>query len=151
MIESGNIVYRMIANGEDLSTPLHIDHTLTSRLEGIWQTGARLSGDTEYNRIGSGQFEGKQTAIFEDEVAITFASPFTAAEQSDLGIADESAPAPNAIVYRNGRLIDQPLLFSSSMWEKDSEGNRTLDSERRIVEYRLLPADAQIWTFGDDS
>lgn len=131
MIENGNLVFRMVANGEELSVPLQTNHTLPARLESIWRTGERLSGDSEYSSLGAGQWNGKQTAIFEDEVTIPL-------------------PTPQDIVYRNEHVVDKPLLFSSSIWEKDADGTRTRTSERRIVEYQLLPADTQIGPFTND-
>ena len=147
-LESGNRVLTWVPTGAEISAPVaDISHvTLADWIESVWRTETARTLDTEYSHAGYGTRDGKRTVAFEKEAVITLP---TASELQAMGLPAELPPA-RTLVRRSEHMVDDPLLYQTSTFEKDASGERTLDYSFRVVSYQMLPADTQIVSFTND-
>ena len=119
------------------------DTALATWVEGVWGMGALLS-DWGQSRVGSGQLNGKSSAIFEKQTTTSANSPQSRYRRC---ISPWTSSRRSALVSRQEFTEEKPLLWWSTLWEVDDAGERTLLEGYRIVEYKLLPANTQIGPF----
>ena len=97
--------------------------------------------------MSSGWVDGMRTAIFEEESEHTTSSNQPADQRERMQIPSYQWYTTRITVQRLELPLDKPILFRSSEWEVAETGRKTLTFDIRIVEYKLLPADAQIGPF----
>ncbi len=143
-MENGQRVATWVATGEQMELGQIGDTALATWVEGVWGMGALLS-DWGQSRVGSGQLNGKSSAIFEKQT--TTSANFTSKQIQAMHIPVDQLPQERVLVSRQEFTEEKPLLWWSTLWEVDDAGERTLLEGYRIVEYRLLPANMQIGPF----
>ena len=119
-IEDDQSVFYNLATGAQMATSLLDDDvTIADWVKGVWRIKERNMREG-YTFVEVGRWRGLATETYEDRREF-FGSP--------------------TLIYRHEHVVDRPLFFRSARFEEDEEGNRTLESDHRILEYRLLPAD----------
>ena len=64
-----------------------------------------------------------------------------------MGLAPDQKSINQTVIRGYEYVIDSPLLYRNTEWTTGENGLRRLTGDYRIVEYRLLPADALIGPF----
>ena len=121
-IEDDQRVFYNLATGAQMYTPLFDDDvTIADWVRGVWQLKERNIREG-YTLVETGSWRGQKISTYEtSRDAFSFES--------------------GTIIDLYEHVVDRPLLFRSARLEEDEEGNRTLESDHRILEYRLLPAE----------
>ena len=121
-IEEDQRAFYDLATGAQMYMPLFDDDvTIADWVKGVWRAAVRNIREG-YTLVDSGSWRGQETSTYE-----TRRDPFTLGSPT--------------IIDLHEHVADRPLLYRSARFEEDEEGNRTLESDHRILEYRLLPAD----------
>ena len=121
-IEEDQRAFYNLATGAQMYMPLYDgDSTIAGWVRAVWQAAARNIREG-YTLVDTGSWRGQETSTYEtSRDAFSFES--------------------GTIIDLYEHVVDRPLLFRSARFEEDEEGNRTLESDHRILEYRLLPAE----------
>ena len=121
-IEDDQIVFYNLATGAQMYTPLFDDDSIIAGwVRAVWRAAARNIREG-YTLVDTGSWRGQKISTYETS-------------------RDSFSFESGTIIDLYEHVVDRPLLFRSARFEEDEEGNRTLESDHRILEYRLLPAD----------
>ena len=131
-----------VATGDQYIRPYaYTPNQLSGWVRGMWALQSSLLAEG-VSRSGSGTLDGQASAIFETEVKT---SPnLTPAEMREMHISPDQLPAPVTHIIRQEFVEEKPLLLRSTMWERDGSGTKTLLSDYRVLQYKLLPAGTEI-------
>ncbi len=119
-IEDDQRVFYNLATGAQMDAPLYDDDsTIAGWVRAVWRAAARNIREG-YTFVDTGSWRGQKISTYE-----TMRDPFSFESGTIIDLYEH--------------VVDRPLLFRSARFEEDEEGNRTLESDHRILEYRLLP------------
>lgn len=146
-LEDGRQVSTWAATGDRVTESVGDEESLSWWVVGIWQTAANLA-NSGYELVGTGRWYGRPSAIYESETTYTInVGHFSASQKESMGLAPDQKSINQTVIRGYEYVVDSPLLYRNTEWTTGENGLRRLTGDYRIVEYRLLPADARIGPF----
>ena len=146
-LEDGQRVATWAATGDRVTEPFGDEESLSWWVVGLWQTAANLA-NSGYEPVGAGRWYGQPTAIYENETTYSInVGHFSASLKESMGLAPDQKSIKQTVIRGYEFVVDSPLLYRNTEWTIGEDGGRKLSGDFRIVEYRLLPADARIGPF----
>ena len=124
-IEDDQQAFYNLATGAQMDSPLYDDEsTFAGWVRAVWRAEARVVRDG-YTFVETGAWRGQRISTYK-----TRRDPFSF----------ESGTIIDLYEF----VVDRPLLYRSARFEEDDEGNPNLESDHRILEYKLLPAETNV-------
>ncbi|MCH9037659.1 MAG: hypothetical protein IH860_10150, partial [Chloroflexi bacterium] len=142
--ERGRMVSTWVPTGEEMVVETGSGSSLRRWVEGIWNLAARQL-DRGWSYMGQGELNGERSLIFENQYTTTKA--FSPEGLEYIGTPVYLSTVMQKMLHRMEFVEITPLIWRESRWELSEGGKMTLVEDRRVVEYRLLPADTQIGPF----